>query len=409
MTLSAQLFALAGTLAIALPLMGQDAPKLLLSPERIKRLDRDRTRQTERWQNLQDQVKADPHSPQRGMELALAAFVSNSPELAAQAIQWARNNPQETRQVALVLDWCGGKLTPAQREEIVGAAWREYEKRAVGEIDPLRYRDGLMLKAERDQEFPDVSRWWNGVLPHLKRADRNWLTDPAQLYALCEIFDVVRQNSRTDLRTDDTTLFQSLPMEYLLSLHPQEVESPAWQARTAALALVAIDPNLAGAQFLQGWLLEDPQVMRSGPGVAYEFLWANPYLPGVSYYNLDPWSYNQDASLLYARTSWEPDACWLRITAAGVAEQNCPPDWKRKPFTAGRLTLLPFSGGCIDLPKKEPLTDSRGPSTVLWGLAPRARLSYLGEKKMIYFNADDAGMFLAPSNGEDRICLAKAK
>jgi hypothetical protein len=335
--------------------------------------------------------------------------VSKSQQLADQALDWARRHPQETRQVALIVDWCGGKLTPAQRDEILNPAWRAYEKRTPGEMDPIRFRDGFLLRVVREEEFPEAGRWWAGVLPHLKSHDRSWLTDPAQLYALCEILEAVHQNSRVDLRTDDQTLFEQLPMEYLLSLHPQEVETPSWTARAAALALIGIDPNLAGAQFLQGWVLEDPQVMRSGPGVAYEFLWANPYLPGISYYNLEPWLYDQDASLLYARTSWEPDACWIRITVGGVSEQNCPEDWKTRPFTAGRMTLIPWSTGCVDLPKETLVPNGRGPSTVLWGLTPRVRLSYMGEKKPIYYNADEAGLFLVPNNGEQRICVGSAK
>ncbi len=397
-------------LAMAPLSAGQDAPKLLLSPDRMKRLDREHTRQTERWKNLQDRVNTVPDSPERGMELALVAVASKNPELAAKAIQWAKDHPQEARQVALVVDWCGDKLTAAQREEILGVAWRAYGKRPAAEIDPVRYRDGLMLRVEREAQFPeDISRWWDGILPHLKSHDRNWLTDPTELYALYEIVDLVRQNTRNDLRSDNAMLFRALPIEYLLSLHPQEVESPAWQTRAAALILVAIDPNLAAAQYLQGWALEDPQVMRSGPGVAYEFLWANAYLPGISYYNLDPWSYDQDASLLYARTSWESDACWIRITAEGVAEQNCPPDWRTKPFTAGLLTLLPVSSGCVDVPKQGPVANPRSPSTILWGLAPHTRLRYMDEKKPIYYTADAAGMFLVPNNGEDHICTVARK
>ena len=31
--------------------------------------------------------------------------------------------------------------------------------------------------------------------------------------------------------------------------------------------------------------MEDPKMATDGPGVAYEFLWANPYLPGLGYHN----------------------------------------------------------------------------------------------------------------------------
>jgi hypothetical protein len=45
--------------------------------------------------------------------------------------------------------------------------------------------------------------------------------------------------------------------------------------------------------------------------VTYEFLWANPYQPGLSYY-LVPLVFHDDLfGRLYVRSSWEEDAKWL--------------------------------------------------------------------------------------------------
>ncbi len=84
----------------------------------------------------------------------------------------------------------------------------------------------------------------------------------------------------------------------------------------AALALVAIDPNLPASQFLQSWALEDTQTLREGPGVAYELLWADPYLPGVGYQNMEPWVYD-DHGRLFARANWEAKQLLGRDFAAG--------------------------------------------------------------------------------------------
>ena len=35
---------------------------------------------------------------------------------------------------------------------------------------------------------------------------------------------------------------------------------------------------------LQGWLMHDSFMLKSTFGAPYEFLWANPYQPGLSYY-----------------------------------------------------------------------------------------------------------------------------
>jgi hypothetical protein len=157
--------------------------------------------------------------------------------------------------------------------------------------------------------------------------------------------------------------------------------------------------------------MEDARVLRQGEGVAYEYLWANPYLPGVSYYNLDPWSYDPESAVLYARSSWDLNACWIRLDASGIAEQNCPEGWREKPFAAGHLDLIPFHGGCFEVPgrpKEESPGDTAPRTIMLWGLPPKARMTYKQEGKTISRLADNAGLFVVPENREERVCLAGA-
>src|SRR5438270_2219228 len=54
-----------------------EPPRLLLTPKRLKRLQRDRERQTERWINFEKRVNAVPDSPERGFELALYFAVTH--------------------------------------------------------------------------------------------------------------------------------------------------------------------------------------------------------------------------------------------------------------------------------------------------------------------------------------------
>jgi len=52
-------------------------------------------------------------------------------------------------------------------------------------------------------------------------------------------------------------------------------------------------------------------MMRGTFGVPYEFLWANPYQPGLSYY-LVPLAFHDDLfGRLFVRSSWEEDSRWL--------------------------------------------------------------------------------------------------
>lgn len=400
------------------------SPRLLLTAQQLKRLGRDRARKTERWTNLEYRINSVPESPERGFELALYYAITNDDKAGIAAVQWAQDHPGEARQVALVADWCRDKFTEPQRRQLLTAALNESRKRAgpaaqpQAPLEPRYYRDLLFLRTLLEPTFPGgYETWWNSVIDILARREGTWLSDPVQVYALCEIIEVVRENTRIDLRSDHLTVFQNLPSEYLLSLHPRQLETPSWQMRAAALALIGIDPNLASAQYVQGWAMEDPRVIREGPGVAYEFLWANPYLPGLSFYNLDPWAYDPHAGLLYARSSWEPDSCWIRISASGegagqsgsVAEENCPADWRNGPFEAGHLRLLPFQAGCLDVPKDPGALSVNALVYLAWGLKPNAKIFWMESKKTITTQADPAGMLRIPMKGEEKICVAKAR
>jgi hypothetical protein len=397
--------------------------KLLLTAQQLKRLGRERTRKTERWANFENRVNGSPDSPERGFELALYYAITHDDKAGSAAAQWALDHPGEARQVALVADWCADKFAEPQRRQLLTAAVRAQigpgAVHSVVGLDPLHYRDLLFLQAVLGPSFPtSYETWWNSVVDPLARRDGNWLSDPEQIYALCEILEVVRENTRIDLRAEHLAAFQNLPSEYLLSLHPRQLEKPTWQMRVAALALIGIDPNLASAQYVQGWAMEDPRVIREGPGVAYEFLWADPYLPGLSFYNLDPWAYDPDAGLLYARTSWEPDSCWIRISAAvtkpqqtgAVADENCATGWREKPFEAGHLTLLPFQAGCLDVPKVPKPLAANAPVYLAWGLKPNTKVTFAdAKKKTNAIQADRSGMLRIPMNGEEKICVAKAR
>jgi hypothetical protein len=100
-------------------------------------------------------------------------------------------------------------------------------------------------------------------------------------------------------------------------------------SRAADLAMVNYDTNAPDTQWLQGWLMHDNFTMRGAFGAPYEFLWANPYQPGLSFYHL-PLAYH-DALLgeLFLRSSWDDSAAWFGYFE-GVAQR----------FENGRLAAL---------------------------------------------------------------------
>jgi len=62
---------------------------------------------------------------------------------------------------------------------------------------------------------------------------------------------------------------------------------------------------------LQGWLTHDLFLMRGHFGIPYEFMWANPYQPGLSYYHVPLVYYNPEFGRLFIRSSWDNDAVWF--------------------------------------------------------------------------------------------------
>jgi hypothetical protein len=96
----------AGVLSADVPSGNNGTYKLLLTPQQLKRLGRDRERKTERWTNFQHRINSAPDSPERGFELALYYAVTHDDQAGSAAVRWALDHPSEARQVALVADWC---------------------------------------------------------------------------------------------------------------------------------------------------------------------------------------------------------------------------------------------------------------------------------------------------------------
>src|SRR5262249_36591985 len=82
-------------------------------------------------------------------------------------------------------------------------------------------------------------------------------------------------------------------------------------ARVAEMLTVAYETNSVETQFLQGWITHDIYRLRTPTGAFYEFLWMNPYQPGLSYYNVPLHLHDETAGRLWARRSWDDDAAWV--------------------------------------------------------------------------------------------------
>ena len=372
----------------------EHSPQLLLTPQRLKRLKRDRDRQTQRWLNFEERVKNVPDSPERGFELALYYAITKDEARGREAVAWASQHSSEFRQVSLIFDWCRDLFPDAKREQPLACLEQSPGPRLVA------VRNCLFSRIAKGSQADDyTSRLRQEEISQL--AQRGFQHSD-ELYAAIEAITVLRATQHVDLRQDALQFFNSLPIQFLLNLKPDQVEHPDWMTHITALALVSLDPNSDSSQFLQGWAIEDRQMVHEGPGVAYELLWADPYLPGVGYQNLDPWWYDEANGRLLARTNWEPNACWIQVTAKDVQQQNCPANWQAQTTSFGHLQLTPVTQNCVEVQRA-----ASNSANLLWKLKPNQKLKYTEEKKSMTTAADAAGFWRVPANVEGKVCSVR--
>jgi hypothetical protein len=334
----------------------------------LRRLERDRDRQTVRWTNFETRVQSVPDSPQRGFELALYYAVTHDVKRGREAIQWALTHPCDPRQFAWIRAATAGLMSDDERHKLSAPAC------AMPTVD-----DRQLTRSLEEGAF----------------------TDARALYAACEHLIALRATEQDDPREDSPRFFSELPIEFLLSLRPEQIEHPGWMTHIAALALVAVDPNLEASQYVQSWAMEERQMIREGPGVAYEFLWADPYLPGVGYQNLDPWILDASGRL-FARTNWDAASCWIAISPHAVEEENCPAGWGDKPTTFGRMTLFPMTSRCVEVPQPK-----SNQTAILWRLQPNESVFYREGKQQLSAHADAAGILRLSAGIAGRVCAAR--
>lgn len=370
-----------------------DSPRLLLTKQRLRLLQRERERDSVRWQQLDALVSGGAPMPEAAVAQALYFQVSGNAAAGKKAVEWALSDPaNDLRQLALVFDWCGKAMTDAQAdrlaakiEKAIGAPREDLPGQAARALAAIAIADHLKDQGESILK-PMVEQWWRGG------ADRKIAR--GQEYPLIELLHAMRDNVKVDLRESAPEYFKELPVDYLMGHYPAPFRGPdndfmvplflgagepdqkeAVWSRAAGLAMVALDPNEQDVQYVQGWLMQDRFVMRDELGSTYEFLWANPYQPGLSYALL-PLVYHSGATgHVFARTSWEEDATWIgyfdgrmQVFRDGKLE-GLRPGTVAKPVQVGDAVLM-------SAPTAEPdgtvRFNASTEATFVLGLAPKA-------------------------------------
>lgn len=320
-------------------------PRIWLEQDRLGRLQRDSERDTASWRRLVDLV-ADPGQLRESAFAQALVFQASGDEAAGRAaIDWALDaaqrkfsQPGDLRQGSLVFDWCQPLLTTDERQKLVNGLVAAIESVAASaDANLLEVRDGVLAVIAISGEWRGAEaatgrfltkHWADRLLPAMKAGEAADRAD--ELQAALEIAHVVRHNLDRDLWAESPQVFRDVAMARILSYLPEEFETPEGRARRpsvvpagsdaateaiagriAEMTLVAFDSSSQSSQFLQGWLRSDAHTLRGGYGAPYEFLWINPYLPGLSPRSGPQAAYDPIRGRFFARSGWDADGLWL--------------------------------------------------------------------------------------------------
>ncbi len=353
-----------------------DHPRILMPAKRSRLLMRERERESLRWTQFNLLIAGKVDMPEKGFAYSLYYVASQNKEQGRKAVDWALGpSGTDLRQLAIVYDWCQPLLTEAERTRLTAKLQAALEKAAAAQdFAAVRNRvlaavalSGHVPGVEEKYVKPVLGPWWEKTVLAPIRAGGTPI-DPKDHYALFEMLHVVRDNFDIDLRETAAKHFTTLPVYHLMSHYPapfpaaeNEYRVPlmkthgepdlreAVRSRAAALAMVAYDSNSQEMQFLQGWLIQDRFLMRSAYGIPYEFLWANPYQPGLSFHYLPNIFHDPVTGRLIIRSEWEDNAIWY-YQAAGQIQlfeggeiHNLKQEAMGKPLMMGNTVLLPAS------------------------------------------------------------------
>jgi len=312
-------------------------PRLLLNSRRLRLLRRERDRKSVRWEQFQSLMVGGASMPERGLSLALYAIVSEDPAQMKQAIQWALGPASDLRQLAFIYDWCQPGLSESQEKALAAKLVQGIERESKSDsVSSTRAR--VLAAIALSDHVPNITEatlrsfwntWWMGKIVPAIRKSRNGFS-LADSYALLELMHAIKDNLNFDMRDNALAFFRDFPNHRVISYYPATYpaadnfyhiaqysglgEPDLNQAvfnRAADLSIVAYDPNALAHQFLQGWLIQDRFIMRGALGTPYEFLWANPYQPGLSYHHLPTFFHDPQSGILILRSDWEESATWL--------------------------------------------------------------------------------------------------
>ena len=240
-----------------------------MTKQRLRLLQRERERQSMRWQQFDALISGGAPMPEPGFALALYYRVAQDAGGGKESRRLgAWREAKDLRQMALVFDWCGsGDDQGAERTSWGRRSrqlWqRQHLARRAGTqrrvLAAIAIADRLPDHGEAELHA-NVEKWWRGTV--VKRIKDGRPIPREQLYWLYEMFHAVRDNLKIDLRESAPEYFKSLPVDHLAeslsgSLWPPKTNTASRSmlrdgepdindlvmSRAAELAMVAYDDN----------------------------------------------------------------------------------------------------------------------------------------------------------------------
>ena len=325
----------------------KEHPRLLMHPQRLDRLRKDAARQSSRWKHLKNLIDEGVPLPEEPFVQALLFQILDDEAAGRQAAAWteqsarsgALRDPEALRLAALIFDWCYELFSEERKiatAKALGEAAAPILRARHSTIDALRGAVLAAAAAAGDWEGSEAllgiffeNHWETSIKPALLRGEL--LDRGYEIIAVMEICHVIRRNLERDLWMETRGVFESLPRHLMLGYYPRPIETsegvfrnpaalsghdfePAREStlrRIGEMLLVAYEMRWDAHRFLQGWLRHDAFLLKTPLGAPYEFLWVNPYLPGLSYSSSPLFSHDQLRGRLFVRGGWEEGDPWL--------------------------------------------------------------------------------------------------
>ena len=322
-------------------------PRLFLQQRQLDRLRKDVERQSTRWRQLHKLIENDAAFPEEPLVRAVQYQVTANEEAGNRAKQWVLElagssngfgNSEDLRLGAIVLDWCYPLFSDTEKRAVAEALGRGAQSilsSANQGVDGVRgavlaavAAAGDWAGAEPALETFFEQHWKPEILPALLRGEL--LNQGFEQIAVMEICYVIRKNLERDLWRDAPDVFRPLPRHLMLQYYPKPLQTeeglfrrPAAPSaveldvvresslrRIAEMLLVGYETGWDEYRFLQGWLRHDAYSLNTPLGAVYEFLWVNPYLPGLSFFSAPVSSQDKLRGRLFVRAGWQDDDMW---------------------------------------------------------------------------------------------------